>query len=177
MPDYLTINGERSELLIGNGFSSPLELYFKGKQNKSPFVMASTANYRGHVAEWKVHRDKLYLIGLKVRAGQGFEMNEPYDLQKVFPASNKEDGVFANWFSGMLLILEGAHKVYPRNGGYRMEYKKYRILTLRKGVVTQNTGLTRKEYWAALTPSKTDEKLSAHRKLLKAYRDSQVAAE
>lgn len=184
MPDYLTVEGQRGELITDWSYLSPLERYFTQSKKKYPFEETHTANYRGHVAEWKVEGKKLFLKGIKVESrrkdvGTG-ELDAPFDLKKLFPHADKEEGVFASWFSGILLTYEGAHRVDLPNGYYTTKYKKIRILTFKSGVLSESATLTPDQYWAAVREIHSDppkKKFSPSGKLLKSYYDNQVRSE
>lgn len=99
-PDYLWHKGKKLTLSTGWGHPSPLETYFIQKEIESPFSMISTANYRGHVAVWKIEGNQLRLKEIIVRE-KSFHPRA-FKVQSEEAAEIKKEGVFGDWFSGVI---------------------------------------------------------------------------
>jgi len=78
VPDILYADGLRLSLRTGWGHPSPLQTYYYQSRLTYPFNGSSTANYRGHVATWKIVEGKLYLTGV------GIERYEPNKADPSF---------------------------------------------------------------------------------------------
>lgn len=123
-PDVIYLEGKKHTLDIGWGHPSPLEVYYQQNNLAYPFVMLSTANYRGHVATWVLKDGRMYLkeveVHKKVFPPRSFEITS-----KITELS-KDGMVFADWFSGMLICRERSEKnhwkikntlyIYVKNG-------------------------------------------------------------
>ena len=96
----------------------------------------STANWRGYVATWRVENDRLYLDAVKKEV---FRDKENGDrrlmvlsiLQTLF---GDEAPVFADWYTGYLIIPDGEVQTYV-HGGYMSIYEWYTIVTVKNGMV------------------------------------------
>ncbi|MGB8170961.1 MAG: hypothetical protein WCF18_25890 [Chthoniobacteraceae bacterium] len=159
--DFILFKGEKCELETSWMFPSPLELYFRSRSKKSPFEPSSTANYRGHVATWEIAGNRLYLIDLEKRVSQEPESSagkapvlrgKPL-IRSIFPeVIDKEEKVFARWFSGNVRIfgkpVKRTYKHQDDVEGHEMvENTEVTLLELKNGVVTRLTSFPRDEYW------------------------------
>ena len=82
---------------IGWGHPSPIQTYFMRSKDKNPFRMISTANYRGHVAEWTLRNDSLILNKINAH----LESTNPTDYSIISPET-KDGKYFASWFNGVI---------------------------------------------------------------------------
>ncbi len=100
-PDILHYKGYKLKLETGWGHPTPLQAYYNQKKIDYPFQWYSTANYRGHVATWKIDGDKMYITKIRVED----ESHSPMKYQIVSEDSSlmKRDKVLADWFSGVLV--------------------------------------------------------------------------
>lgn len=99
-PDVLFYKGQKLSLYTGWGHPSPLQTYFQQKEIKYPFVMLSTANYRGHIATWEIENDVLLLTEIKIREDK-FKP-EKYNIKSESDSIISDGNIFADWFSGVL---------------------------------------------------------------------------
>jgi hypothetical protein len=99
-PDILIYKGDSLSLLTGWGHPSPLQTYFYNNKVKYPFRRLSTANYRGHVAYWKVEGDSLFLSNVQIED----KMYRPqrFGLDGKSKNERKNRAVHANWFTGII---------------------------------------------------------------------------
>lgn len=114
-----------------------------------------------------------------VEGGNQGEIDTAFDLKRLFPPVHGKKGGFADWFTGMLLVQEGKHRVDLEGGRYTDEFKRYRILSIKEGVFIQNVALDSDSYWAAVKEIQAEvprDSLSANGVLLRAYHDDQVDA-
>lgn len=112
MPDILFYNGKELSLHTGWGHPSPLQTYYSQNNIKYPFQMWHTANYRGHIAVWKIENDKFYITEVQIEERKGKAGNFRTEMKKYKPAHfniksqsdslSKDNKVFADWFSGVL---------------------------------------------------------------------------
>ena len=156
VPDYLYYNSKKLTLDTGWGHPSPLQTYYYQNDIEYPFRMLSTANYRGHVAIWEIVDDKLYLKEITIKTfsfeedEEGFvvftdETNsflpKKYHVKSKNDENNKNDAVFADWFSGVITCRdnENSYYFYVRYGEVKnlqifseKDYKKIRKILKRK---------------------------------------------
>jgi hypothetical protein len=103
-PDKLEYENLKFWVPMGWGHPSPLQTYFYQNRLAYPFKSLSTANYRGHVASWKINDGKFYLTQLEIEE----ETPDPgkYQIKSMNDSLSAENGVFADWFSGVLQCIE-----------------------------------------------------------------------
>jgi len=127
VPDVLYADGLKLALGLDWMYPSPLETYYYQAGFEYPFDAFSTANYRGHVATWKIVDGKLYLTSVSWERYEPNEANpKSYDytiessrpdeigVRASCPASEEGD-VRADWFNGVLdcyLIQDGNYQSY-----------------------------------------------------------------
>lgn len=99
-PDKLEYENLKLRLETGWGHPSPLQTYFYQNRMEYPFQMISTGNYRGHVASWKIKDGKFYLTEIEIREEK--HIPEEYQIKSLNDTIGSENGVFADWFSGVL---------------------------------------------------------------------------
>ena len=149
MPDYLYYENKKLALHTGWGHPSPLQTYYSQNNLDYPFAMLSTANYRGHVAIWKIVDNKLYLKEIKIRE----ELYTPkeYNISSKADSLNRNNSVFADWFSGMITCREKENSYY---------------FYVRYGEVLNIQILSKKDYKKI---SKITEKDTSNHKLMDKY--------
>ncbi|MFI1742858.1 hypothetical protein [Thalassobellus sediminis] len=129
VPDYLVYKGDTLAI-----FSNPLEKYFEktGKRELIDFVgCVSTACWRGYKAIWELKEDKLYLIQVtSCHNSCGLEIKNA-DLKKMFG----NETVFANWFTGKIIVPQGERVQYIHMG-YASIYEKELHISFKDGIKT-----------------------------------------
>ncbi len=114
--DILYFNGLKLNLYVDWGHPSPLQKYYYQNQIEYPFWMSSTANYRGHIAQWQLRTDSLILDEiLRWEHPKDHDQSFPPPLPVlyrykpldfyVYPAGETDKDtseVFAEWFSGVI---------------------------------------------------------------------------
>lgn len=155
-PDYILYGGKKYELAVSWGHPSPLQVLYIRTNTESPFHGWSTANYRGHIATWRISEGNLYLVNVDTRrysgrtgtywaskgerhdtvAAPGYFNIAPLSEQ---PATN-DGAVVADWFSG---VLEINHEVTEE--GKRVEIDGVRYVYIRYGKVIDDQLLTAKD--------------------------------
>ena len=105
----------------------PLDSYFLLTQH-SGFEQSGTALTRGYIAEWEIIDDRLYLCSVTTDPPAS-----PNLIGTLFPGCSER--VFAHWYSGVLVLPEGATLPYL-HVGFAGQREKQRLLYLKKGVVT-----------------------------------------
>ncbi len=103
VPDLIEFDGKELALHTGWGHPSPMVAYFSQNNIEYPFQSSSTANYRGHIAHWKIHKNRLFLK--KVIAHKGKKPNE-YGIESNGDSVKYKSYVFADWFSGIIECVE-----------------------------------------------------------------------
>ncbi len=102
-PDWIEFDGKELALHTGWGHPSPMQTYFSQREIDYPFQGMSTANYRGHIAHWKIRKGKLFLK--EVVAHKGKKPKE-YGIKSNGDSVNYKSFVFADWFSGIIDCVE-----------------------------------------------------------------------
>ena len=133
-------------------FANPLERYLSDNPAVPKFVPQCTMCWRGYVASWEINHDRLYLTGLggtvcrktfegdaiiSKRCGQrhwGECSVGRIDLYEIFPRSYAK--VYADWFSGKLVIPQGEMVQYIHMG-YASQYERYIKLSIERGVLVE----------------------------------------
>ena len=138
VPDYLIYKGDTVAI-----FSNPLEQYFEqtGKRELIDFVgCGSTACWRGYKALWELKNDSLFLRHItSCHEGCGLEIKNA-DLNKMFGTDN----VFANWFTGKLLIPQGKQVQYIHMG-YASIYERELHISFKSGLKTNEKTISNKK--------------------------------
>ncbi|MEZ4884389.1 MAG: hypothetical protein R3E32_06575 [Chitinophagales bacterium] len=120
VPDYMIYKGDTVAI-----FSNPLEQYFEqiGKRELIDFVgCGSTACWRGYKAIWELKNDSLFLRQItSCHKDCGLEIKNA-DLKKMFGT----DAVFANWFTGKIVIPQG-NQIQYIHMGYASIYRELHI--------------------------------------------------
>ena len=135
IPDIIIIDGEEHSL-----FSNPLEQHFAkaGRPGILDEGVASSANWRGHVATWTIEGGRLYLTKVekeyaKERQPGAYEWL-PISLRKLFP--NSKGRVIADWYTGTLRVPRGEELQYVHMG-YGSIYQRELRITIRNGQVVE----------------------------------------
>ena len=115
-PDYLYYQNKKLTLYTNWAYPSPLQTYYQQNNLDYPFQFGSTANYRGHIATWEIIENKLYLKEIKV--GDNTSTPQQYNINSKNKKTNRNNAVFADWFSGMITSYSGnqSYYFYVRNG-------------------------------------------------------------
>ena len=126
-PEILIYEGEKVGI-----YSEPLEQYFNKDHPKPLKWMQATCSaiWRGYLGTWEIKNDKLYLIKV-VEGGCGNDSPE-IPLSKFFPG--KKSPIFAEWYTGTLVVPEGKVLNYVHMG-YQTTYEKELHIKIIKGKV------------------------------------------
>jgi len=127
IPDYMIYKGDTVAI-----FSNPLEQYFEqvGKRELIDFFgCGSTACWRGYIAIWELKNDSLFLRQItSCHKDCGYEIKDA-DLKKMFGKEN----VFANWFTGEIIIPQGEQVQYIHMG-YASIYERELHISFKNGI-------------------------------------------
>ncbi len=128
------MTAQRPEVLLHCGkqldmHSLPL-WHFPNPPTSCVFHAPSTALWRGYIGTWAIQNSRLYLIKLKAWVKIGDTMTE-VGLEALFP--NSHDGVFADWFTGVLRCPSGA-VVKQECGVHECTFEKDLFLRMERGV-------------------------------------------
>lgn len=97
---------------------SILQVYYLVNQNHEyPYTATSTACYRGHIATWAISEGKLFLLKLEAREsvpyGNSYRMaTRTLAIPGVFRRKMVGDRVFADWFTGFIVVYESAERLF-----------------------------------------------------------------
>jgi hypothetical protein len=129
VPDYMIYKDDTVAI-----FSNPLEQYFQQieKRELKDFVgCGSTACWRGYKAIWELKNDSLFLRKItSCHKDCGLEIKDA-DLKKMFGTEN----VFANWFTGKIVIPQGKQVQYIHMG-YASIYERELHISFKNGLQT-----------------------------------------
>ncbi len=138
VPDVLLYQGEEYAL-----FEEPLEDYFKIFGNSPDNILkpVHSANWRGYQATWEIKNGKLLLIKLqreevKVTAPGEFDFHTK-DITISDIISNKTLPVFAEWYSGTLILPQGKKLQYIHMP-YASIYEREILLEIEKGILAKS---------------------------------------
>ncbi len=133
--DILCYNKEKLALEIGWGHPSPLETYYQQKNIKYPFQMLHTANYRGHIATWKIENEKFYIIEVAIEE----EKHKPqkFKIKSSDKSLSTENEVFADWFSGIIVCQK-------KKKNWETEYSRY--FYIKNGKIQKTVKLTTEDF-------------------------------
>ena len=143
-PDYLMFEGEQLELNTSWAFPSPMQTYFQFNNQKSVFASANynTGNYRGHVANWLVENDKLFLSQV-VFEGKAKHPSF-FGIKSVNPSPSSNGAILADWFSGVLYAND---KLYPTDGtnliGSIIFHIRYGVVISKESISDEELGIIR----------------------------------
>ena len=109
-------------------FSQPLEKYFEFINKKPNFVSLTTSmTSRGYYADWKIENNRLLLINFIGYQLQSNWTELEFGIKDLF--TDTEKPIFADWFSGSILLPNGENisdSIYPL-------YESFIKLTFDKG--------------------------------------------
>jgi hypothetical protein len=137
--DILLLNGKKVSI-----HTNPLEPFLEQNPRARPKSnVMSTGNWRGYVATWQVKDDRFMLTDIEIVEIDASKRDHNESLisyvkrrsvmSTVFPDRME---VFADWFTGHVIIPEGKLVNYVHMG-YASTYEKYIILRVEKGIVTR----------------------------------------
>ena len=131
VPDYLIYNGDTLKI-----FSNPLQdresvlLLDTTFHNK---ICMSSDCWRGYRATWVLENQKLYLVKIEDCCNSSIIA----DLEVIFKEDHNQGKVFANWYSGDIIIPKGK-LLYGEHMGYSNVYEFENIIEIMNGVQTKN---------------------------------------
>lgn len=108
--------------------SQPLADYFMMVGARPSFETKSSACWRGYTGTWEIVDDRLYLIELRGVLEDGSAVA----LKTVFPDFPLR--VFANWFTDVIRIPQGALLDYVHMG-YGSTYERDLLIRIARGLV------------------------------------------
>lgn len=127
VPDYLILDSDTIAI-----FSNPLESYFNQVGERNIIGLqgcGSTACWRGYKAIWELKNDSLFLNAItSCHSDQFCSKVVDADLKAMFGSAP----VFAQWFSGKILIPKGKLVQYIHMG-YASIYEKELSLHIKAG--------------------------------------------
>lgn len=126
--DTIIVNDDEHRL-----YCLPLSQYLEKHKRTITFFSLTTSLYRGYYASWLIEQNKLYLTDFW---GENQLMRKEYCLTDLFPDQEK---VFANWFTGDLIIPMGKEVEYFHGGlgGWTYEYEA--TIQIENGLVIKTT--------------------------------------
>lgn len=167
-PDYIEYSGKKYELAVSWGHPSPLQVLYIRTNTQSPFQSWSTANYRGHIATWRISDGKLYLVNVDTRRHYGRtgtywpEEGKRLDtlaapgyfgIASLEVQPTADDGaVVADWFSGVLEIGDEVKE----DGLESAESEGVRYVYVRYGEVVDDQWVTGEDFKRMQTMTEND---------------------
>lgn len=148
LPDLLVVNNDTSYI-----YSNPLflEVYFNKNGNRNSINFEgclSSSCLRGYQAIWTIEKDSFFLI--KVIGCMCSERQEA-DLKLIFGDNYKNQKVFADWFSGLLVNPYGRRiryyhigfsSIYEFENNYQIVsgvvVKRKKYINYREGISKRN---------------------------------------
>lgn len=137
-PDTIIYNNKVLDL-----FEFPLENYYKNKKDKPKFFTyphsTFSNNWRGYTAIWEIIEGKLFLRGLDSWICNpvteiGKSSCHRADLKELFDKKTIKGKVFASWFTGDLIISDGALlEHFDEASGFNTPYEREIIIKVEAG--------------------------------------------
>jgi len=122
-PEKIIINNIEMDL-----FSEPLSRYIKRANINLSFKGFSLL--RRYIATWTIIENKLFLVKIVANLSTG----EQVSVSTLFP--NTSTNVFADWFTGWLVIPQG-NLLKSGCVGFDDIYEKSLMININKGVITE----------------------------------------
>ena len=135
--DILFYNNEKLTIDIGWGHPSPLETYYRQNSLEYPFRMLHTANYRGHIATWKISNDKFFITKIEIEDDN--YLPSKFNVKSIDSSFSDKNQVFADWFTGVLVCQKRKKKNY-----WETEYSVY--IYIKNGEVQKSEKITKKDF-------------------------------
>jgi len=126
--------------------TNPLEIYLDsiGNRDFPDFVGGgSTACWRGYQAVWRVENDSLFLE--KIQSCHRDEGDIDANLHKMFRDKFINGRVYADWYTGLIVLPHGRLKQYVHMG-YASTYSKYLLLEISRGQFKQELKFNNRQY-------------------------------
>ncbi|WGH75977.1 hypothetical protein P8625_02075 [Tenacibaculum tangerinum] len=136
-PDILFYGNEKLTVNIGCGHPSPLETYYQQNNLNYPFRMLHTANYRGHIATWKIIDDKFFITNIAIEE-DNYKPTK-FNVKSIDNTFSNDSKVFADWFSGVLVCQKRKKENY-----WKTEYSIY--IYVKNGLVQKSKKITEKDF-------------------------------
>lgn len=156
--------------------SEPLSSYFAMKGIEPDFGLSSTNHWRGYFGTWEIRNARLYLIALEGRMDLGNDQWTKDPLSVLFP--NSSEGVFADWYSGVLSLPRGKELEYI-HAGYESIFEEEVLITVENGIVLstriKNNTPSEEEIAAEETAQQKAEFDEKTRELFADYFDNGIA--
>lgn len=121
-PETIIYQGEGMALL-----STPLDDYFELKGSKPDIYVDCTALHRGYSGTWEIRDGKLRLVALEGTLKDGSKL----ELATLF--GERDEPVFADWYSGTLRIAQGELLEYVHSG-FKSIYQRELFIEIDKGL-------------------------------------------
>jgi hypothetical protein len=154
LPSSLFATAQQGDELMLDGktytiSTEPLEGYLQKNPGKLPESnVTSTALWRGYVATWAIRDNRLMLRDVKLlqSVANPSPKGHSTELRSVMPSMFPgQEQVFADWFSGYLVVPTGKMMHYTHMG-YASIYSNYVLLKIENGIVTKKEQLDSKAF-------------------------------
>jgi len=132
--DILFYNNDKLTVNIGWGHPSPLETYYRQNDLNYPFSKLHTANYRGHIATWKIIDDKFFITNIAIEEDD--YLPAKFNVKSKDESFSDNSKVFADWFNGVLVCQKRNKKNY-----WKIEYSIY--VHVKNGVIQKSEKITK----------------------------------
>ncbi|WP_140909731.1 hypothetical protein [Cognatiluteimonas lumbrici] len=145
VPDKLILDGEQLSLA-----TNPLASLIRTGRIKLPEPAEHwSSNWRGYVATWSIRDDRLLLtkIDVLLKPEHSKEDVDAVPVNVLPQLFNGEPEVFADWFSGTLIVPRGEIVNYVHMG-YGSTYERYTVLHLAQGRLLSRQDLSATQYEA-----------------------------
>jgi hypothetical protein len=136
-PDILFYNNEKFRVDIGWGHPSPLETYYQQNNLNYPFEMLHTANYRGHIATWKIINGKFFITEIAIEEEK--YLPEKFNVKSINNTFSDNTKVFADWFTGVLFCEKR-----KKEDSWKTDYSMY--IYIKNGEVQKSEKITTTDY-------------------------------
>lgn len=136
-PDILFYNNEKFSVEVGWGHPSPLQTYFQQNNLNYPFQMLHTANYRGHIATWKIIDNKFFITEIAIDKEK--YLPEKFNVKSINNSFTDDSNVFADWFTGVLVCQKR-----KKENSWKTEYSMY--IYVKNGEIQKSEKITTSDF-------------------------------
>lgn len=136
--DEIEYKKQKCQLSTGVSRLSPIYGRYSNEHLNWPFNWENLEKNGAAHCKWKIINDSLILTGLELYSGLSFDSitKEDIDLNGLFPGEVKNQQIFAEWVTGIQLIIYGIDTVY--DFGFKdFKPSEYTYCRFEKGVLKE----------------------------------------
>ncbi|HYH14853.1 MAG TPA: hypothetical protein VD794_06530 [Flavisolibacter sp.] len=136
--DAIIYQGKTCKLNTGTSRLSPIYALYSNQHLNWPFNWENLEKSGAPNCNWEISNDSLLLTSVNLYSGLRFDSidKERIALRELIPGQTKEDNVFADWVTGVQLIVYGIDTTYGY-GLKEFKAKEYTYCRFEKGILKE----------------------------------------